>query len=201
MTTSTNAIKTVATSNIIPASFRTLGVTPKQMSWLKFADTNYTCTVNFASLTNRYDASTLIGSIQEGINDGTFAKFTPTKATTPKSAKRVGAKVWYCIIDFTTSIAIKTFSGSWKEANAGVSNTYGDKVLLVSSNLQFVKGKALELRNSRLTEVKEDVKTSVARDLADLSVEELIEMARASGVKLGNSKKKTTIMARILAVA
>lgn len=183
---------TVSTKLQLNATTSAKPATPKQLSWLKAMATQYNLTIDYSILTTIGSASRQIGVIQCNINNGSLAKIVKPV---------VKSHIQYCVIVFDETVAIRTFQGTFTEATKNSANVYGDKVALVTSNIGVAKFEATKIRTAKETVVATDIVSTVAQDLLLLELPELIKFAQSMGVKLGNSKKASTIIARILAVA
>lgn len=187
---------TVATKLNIRESARLNPATPRQIAWLKHAISDYGITLDLDTVISVSDASRHIGVIQVKINNGVFVKLAPV------------AKTWYALV-VNESVSLKSFGGTFKEATAKANTLYPELVKLVTSNLKFAQTRASEAVleftvvpvEPILEEVVQTLDNDISSDLSKLELPALVELAKSLGIKLGNSKKASTIIARILAVA
>ena len=174
-TVSTNAIKFSATS-------ATLACTPKQISWLKSSKRLYNISFN-TFVKNRQEASNMISKIQLAINDGT--------ATRKDSAKSVNVtrieEVYYAVVMIDEVVSIKSFIGTSVTAKEKATAKY------TTNLLTFVK----DLEEAR-TFARNATKTPEL-DLSSLTVKELKELAKSSGISLKGCTIKPLMIAKILA--
>lgn len=170
----------------------------KQLKWLEVAIKEYGITLDLRTIESIAKASEHITRIQNAINSGKLKSVV-------KMCNSVILHTWYVVIELDELVSIKTFTGSKIEASAKARAKYGQCVKFASTELEESKAKAIELRNIRTqSEVACGESTAteaeVTMDMLNaMSVEELRELASAMNVELGRSKKKETIMARILA--
>jgi hypothetical protein len=196
----------MTTANFAFTNNSTAKPSPKQVCWLVNNAKDCGLALDMNTITTSAMASKEITRIQGLIVSGALIK-TPSIATTIAKAKdAIVDKIWYAIIVTATDVSIKSFFGRYSTTLAKAKGIYSDSVLQVTSNIEFAKTKATDLRNSIVVPVtpQEEVAcTSTVTELAldamkAMSVDELKELATSMGIDIGRSKKHSTIMARIL---
>jgi len=186
--TTTNTTTQNANMSTKTASF-------KQIARLKHLVSDYGVTVNFDVIKTSAQASISITRIEKAITSGQAVLQAGASAYEAKPS-RYTDKMWYAVININNVIAIKSFFGRFNTATDKAAAIYGTDVIVVTSNIEFAKSKAIELQSAP---VQDEISTEDY--LATLSLDMLKKVAISMNVKLGNSKKASTIIARILAVA
>lgn len=186
MTTNTITTKTVSTNAIkFSTASATLACTPKQISWLKTSKRLYNISFN-TFVKNRQEASNMISKIQIAINDGTATKKELVKPVTTTRLE----EVYYAVVMVDEVVSIKSFIGTAVTAKEKAEAKYTTNLLTFVKELESAKTFA---RNVIVPEL------SMSDELDTLTVEQLITLAKETGIKLGRATKKATIIARLLA--